>query len=205
MIASRSKKKLDQAVNEIGKAKSYVLDVTQEKEVLGFFQSVGPFDHLVTTAADFLMGSFLEMPFSDAKAFFESKFWGQYIAAKAGAPHLLKGGSITFFCGIAGHRPFPHFSVGSAINSAIEGLTRALALELAPIRVNAVSPGTVVTPVWNQLSEKERSEEFEKTAKRLPVQRVGQPEDIAETVLYLIRCGYMTGSVIYVDGGALLV
>lgn len=205
VIAGRSKEKLETAAKIIGKAKSYSLDMTKEEEVLQFFHSTGPFDHLITSAAGFAMGPFLEMSIQEAKDFFDSKFWGQYLAAKAAAPHLRKGGSITFFCGVAAHRPFPHFAAGSSINAAIEGLTRALALELSPIRVNAISPGTIVTPVWDGVPEKERLEEFEKTAKNLPVKRVGQPEDIAQAVRYLIHCGYATGSIVYVDGGARLI
>ncbi len=205
VIASRSKDKLKKAVQEIGKAESCILDVTNEKDIARFFDFVGPFDHLVTSAASFTMGPFLKMPSNEARDFFDSKFWGQYLAAKLGAPHIRKGGSITFFCGIAGQKPFMHFAAGSAINAAIEGLTRALALELSPIRVNAISPGTVVTPVWDGLPEKERLAEFEATARRLPVKRVGQPEDIAKAVCYLIQCGYATGSIVYVDGGARIV
>lgn len=205
VIASRSKDKLKKAVQEIGKAESCVLDVTNEKDIARFFDFVGPFDHLITSAASFTMGPFLKMPLNEARDFFDSKFWGQYLAAKLGAPHIRKGGSITFFCGVAGQKPFMHFAAGSAINAAIEGLTRALALELSPIRVNAISPGTVVTPVWDGLPEKERLAEFEETARRLPVKRVGQPEDIAKAVCYLIQCGYATGSIVYVDGGARIV
>ncbi|HSX38528.1 MAG TPA: SDR family oxidoreductase [Chlamydiales bacterium] len=205
VIASRSKEKLEKAVKTIGKAEDYVVDVTKEKEVIQFFDAVGAFDHLVTSAASFVMGPFLNMPLNDAKHFFDSKFWGQYMAAKIGAPHQRRGGSITFFCGIAGQRPFMNFAAGSAINAAIEGLTRALALELSPLRVNAIAPGTVVTPVWNEVPEKERLTAFEETAQRLPAKRVGQPEDIAEAARYLIQCGYATGSIVYVDGGARIV
>jgi NAD(P)-dependent dehydrogenase (short-subunit alcohol dehydrogenase family) len=205
VIASRSQDKLEKAKEVIGKADSYVLDVTKEKDVSKFFDSIGPFDHLVTSAASFVMGPFLELSLDEAKGFFDSKFWGQYLAAKHGVPHIRKGGSITFFCGIAGQKPFMNFSVGSSINAALEGLTRALALELSPIRVNAISPGTVVTPVWDVMSEKERLKEFEETADRLPAKKVGQPEDIAQAVAYLIQCGYATGSIVYVDGGARIV
>ena len=145
------------------------------------------------------------MPLDEAKQFFDSKFWGQYLAAKHGAPHIRKGGSITFFCGVAGQKPFMHFSTGSAINAAIEGLTRALALELSPLRVNAISPGTVVTPVWDVVPEQARLTEFEETAKKLPAKRVGQPEDIAQAAVYLIQCGYATGSIVYVDGGGRII
>ena len=204
VIAGRSKEKLKEAVKKIGKAETHVLDVTKENEIVQFFDAVGDFDHLVTSASDFIMGPFLTMPLNDAKHFFDSKFWGQYLAAKLGAPHIRKGGSITFFCGIAGQKPFMHFAAGSAINAAIEGLTRALALELAPLRVNAIAPGTVVTPVWNSVPEKERLAEFERAAERLPVKKVGQPEDIAQAVRFLIECGYATGSIVYVDGGSLI-
>ena len=204
VIAGRSEEKLQAAVKNIGKAEMRVLDITKEHEIAQFFDSVGDFDHLVTSAADFIMGPFLTMTLHDAKRFFDSKFWGQYLAAKLGAPHIRKGGSITFFCGIAGQKPFPHFAAGSAINAAIEGLTRALALELAPLRVNAIAPGTVVTPVWNTVPEKERIEEFKRTAERLPVKKVGQPEDIAQAVRFLIERNYATGSIVYVDGGSLI-
>ena len=205
VIASRSKDKLEKAKKVIGKADSYVLDVTKEKEVSKFFDSIGPFDHLVTSAASFVMGPFLKLPLDEAKHFFDSKFWGQYLAAKHSAPHIRKGGSITFFCGLAGQKPFMNFSAGSSINAALEGLTRALALELSPIRVNAISPGTVVTPAWDVLPEQERLKEFEETAGRLPAKKVGQPEDIAQAVAFLIQCGYATGSIVYVDGGARIV
>lgn len=205
IIASRSQDKLEEAKKIIGKADSYVLDVLKEKEVSLFFDSIGPFDHLVTCAASFVMGSLFELPLNDAKHFFDSKFWGQYLAAKYGAPYIRKEGSITFFSGIAAEKPFKNFSVGSSINAALEGLTRALALELSPIRVNTISPGTVATPVWNALSEQERLKEFKETAERLPAKKIGQPEDVAQAVVYLIQCPFATGSIVHVDGGACII
>ena len=205
IIASRSKEKLINATQEIGSIQSYVLDATSEKELASFFKEVGYIDHLIITAAGFVMGPFLTMPTNQAKEFFESKFWSQYLAAKYGAPYLHKGGSITFFCGVAGQKPFLHLASASAINAAIEGLTRALALELAPIRVNAISPGTVSTPVWDSIPEKERLKEFERTAEELPVKKIGKPEDIAKAVRYLIDCDFATGSIVYIDGGARLI
>ncbi len=201
VIASRSKEKLTRAVESIGAINSYSLDMTCEGSLQDFFKAIGPFDHLVVSAADFCMGPFLDMPLERAQHFFNSKFWGQYLSAKHGAPYIRPKGSITFFSGAASQKPFMNFAVGAAINAAIEGLTRALALELAPLRVNAIAPGTVVTPVWDSLPEKERSREFEEEAKRLPTRRVGYPEDIAKAVLYLIECEYATGSIVSVDGG----
>lgn len=205
VIASRSKEKLEKASEQIGKAGTFVLDMTKEEQISNFFSKVGFFNHLVISAADFIMGPITDLPTETVKHFFDSKFWGQYCAAKYGAPKIKKGGSITFFAGIASQRPLPNFAAGSAINGAIESLTRALAIELSPIRVNAISPGTIVTPVWETMPEKERTAYFKEASRKLPAQRVGQPEDVAQAVKFLIECGYATGSIVYVDGGDRLI
>src|SRR5579872_1549961 len=157
MIASRSQKKLEQAQKEIGEIQIHVLDLTLEKEIAKFFSKIGPFDHLVTSAADFYMGPFLTGKTEDARKYFDSKFWGQYCAAKHAAPHIRKGGSITFFSGAANEKPLQNFTTGCAINAAIEGLGRALALELSPIRVNTISPGVIVSPLWDMIPPIDRT------------------------------------------------
>ena len=205
VIASRSKEKLDHAIKTIGKGEAKILDTSKESHVIDFFSSIEPFHHLVISAADFIMGPFLELSMQEAKRFFDSKFWGQYCVAKYGAKKILKGGSITFFSGVAGQKPVSNLSVASAINGAIESLTRALALELAPIRVNAIAPGIVATPVWDSMPEKERFAYFQKAGQKLPCGRIGQPEDIAQIVRFLIECGYATGDVIFCDGGDRLI
>jgi NAD(P)-dependent dehydrogenase (short-subunit alcohol dehydrogenase family) len=97
------------------------------------------------------------------------------------------------------------FALGASICAAMEGLTRALAVELAPIRVNIVSPGVVRTPLWSNMTEADRKALYHETAERLPVGHVGDAEEIAEAYLYLMRQGYSTGQVLVVDGGAVLV
>lgn len=205
LIASRSKEKLDKAIHTIGQGKGLVLDISKEDSIIEFFSSLESFHHLVISAADFITGPFLELSLQEARRFFDSKFWGQYCAAKYGAKKIQKGGSITFFSGVASQKPAPQLTVASAINGAIESLTRALAVELAPIRVNAIAPGTIHTPVWDTVSEKERSAYFQAASQKLPARRIGQPEDIAQAVRFLIECGYITGDVIYCDGGDRLV
>jgi NAD(P)-dependent dehydrogenase (short-subunit alcohol dehydrogenase family) len=205
IIASRSKEKLDKAIQSIGKGKSYVIDASSEKTVEDFFSSLPTFHHIVISAADFVMGPFLDLSIQEAKRFFDSKFWSQYTVAKYGVKKIQKNGSITFFSGILSQKPSLNLSVAASINSAIEGLTRSLALEVAPIRVNAIAPGTIHTPVWDVVPEQDRITYFEQAQKTLPVRRIGQPEDIAQAVRFLIECGYITGDVIRCDGGALLI
>lgn len=198
-IASRSKAKLQKAKKSLGKVETVSFDMRDPKQVVEFFAKTSPFDHLVIPAADFYMAPFLQEDIEDARNYFDSKFWGQYIVAKFGAFKLRKGGTITFFSGTAAQKPMLNFAIGSAINSAIEGLTRALALELAPIRVNAISPGLIETPIWNLVENKKKV--LSESAERLPLKKIGKPEDVAKVVQFLIECGYVTGSVISVDGG----
>jgi NAD(P)-dependent dehydrogenase (short-subunit alcohol dehydrogenase family) len=109
-----------------------------------------------------------------------------------------------FTSGIAGQRPRAGWALGASICSAVEGLTRALAVELAPIRVNAVSPGVVKTPLWGEMPEADRDALYQQVARTLPVGHAGEPAEIAEAYLYLMRQTYGTGQVLVVDGGALL-
>ncbi|NET74184.1 MAG: SDR family oxidoreductase [Sphaerospermopsis sp. SIO1G2] len=206
IIASRSSAKLQAAEEEIGeRVSTYSLDITKETEVQQLFTTIGTFDALVTTAAEGSMGAFLELEITQARQLLKSKFWGQYYAAKYGAAKLNPSGSITFFSGYAAQKPVANLSAMAAANGAIEALARSLAVELSPIRVNVVSPGLVATPVYAGMPAEQRQNYFNYVANSLPTKQIGTPEDIAETVLYLINNKFTTGSVIDVDGGARLV
>jgi NAD(P)-dependent dehydrogenase (short-subunit alcohol dehydrogenase family) len=140
-----------------------------------------------------------------ARGFVNIRFWGAFMAVKYGSAHIRPGGSVTLTNGVAGLRPRKGWALVASICGAMEAFTRALALELAPIRVNAVCPGVVRTELWNDMTEADRDALYRDVAQSLPVGRVGEPEDIAQAYLYLMREGYSTGQVIVVDGGAVLV
>ncbi|MDZ7958779.1 MAG: SDR family oxidoreductase [Aulosira sp. DedQUE10] len=206
VIASRSESKLNAAKADIGeRVATYSLDITNEQEVQKFFATVGSFDALVITISVGFMGAFLELESTLSRQIFDNKFWGQYYAAKYGAAQLTPSGSITFFSGYAAQKPVPNLSAMAAANGAVEALARSLAVELSPIRVNVVSPGLVDTPIYEGMPAEQRQNYFNYVANSLPVKRIGQPEDIAETVLYLIKNKFTTGAVFDVDGGARLV
>jgi len=114
---------------------------------------------------------------------------------------LRAGGSITFFAGIWSQRPAPKASAAAAINSAIEGLGRALALELAPIRLNTISPGMVAPPLYGVMAPEKREAMFKEAAASIPARRVATAEEIALGVLYLMSSEYSTGTALFVDGG----
>ena len=122
------------------------------------------------------------------------------MTAKHGARNIRPGGSIVFTSGTAGARPGPGWAVAASILSAMEGLTRGLAMELAPVRVNIVAAGVVKTPMWRDMPEAAREALYASEAKRLPVGHVAEPAEIAQGYLYLMRQTYVTGQTLYIDG-----
>jgi NAD(P)-dependent dehydrogenase (short-subunit alcohol dehydrogenase family) len=182
------------------------VDLTDEAAVRTLFQDLGDYDHLVFTAGEALqLGPLATTDLAAARKFFNLRYWGAFLTAKYGAGGIRAGGSIVFTSGVAEHRPQAGWTLGASICAAMEGLTRALALELAPIRVNIVSPGVVATPLWGAMPPAGREALFQQMGQKLPVGHVGSAEEVAETYLYLMRQTYGTGQVIVVDGGGTLV
>ncbi len=156
-------------------AEGHALDLTDEQAVKAFFAGLGAFDHLAFTAGETLqLGRLSETDIGAARAFFGLRYWGAYMAAKYGSSGIRPGGSIVFTSGLAGTRPHAGWSLGASICSAMEGLTRALAVELAPIRVNIVSPGVVKSPLWANMTVADREALYRQTAEKLPVGHVGE-------------------------------
>ncbi len=205
VICSRNLARLEKAQQNLGDVEIHAMDMTDEKQIQGFFEKMSPFNHLVITAAGHFFGLFKDFAIEEGKKFFANKFWGQYLIAKYALTKIKKGGTITFFSGLASVKPLEGFACGAAINGAIESLTRTLAVELAPIRVNAISPGVIDTPAWSSLPQEEKEKQFTLLKETLPVKKVGSPEDVAFGVEFLIRSSYTTGLVLYIDGGQRLI
>jgi NAD(P)-dependent dehydrogenase (short-subunit alcohol dehydrogenase family) len=210
IIAGRSEAKLSAARDGLGRQgtlETAVVDISREDEVAALFERIGRLDHIVSTAAA-IEGAYRLLPEIELKAaqrVVESKFYGPLLLAKHGAPKLPPTGSLTFVSGIAAYRPAARGSVVAAVNAALEGLVRALAVELAPIRVNAVSPGWVDTPIWELVAGDAKNETLAAMARRLPAGRVGRPEDIADAIRFLIGNRFTTGETLHVEGGHRLV
>jgi NAD(P)-dependent dehydrogenase (short-subunit alcohol dehydrogenase family) len=199
-IASRSQTRLESAVNALGKtARAVPLDTGDVAAVERFFANEAPWDHIVVSAAQTPSGPVRSLSLADAKIAMESKFWGAYRVARAAK--ICEGGSLTLVSGFLSVRPSANSVLQGAINAALEALARGLALELAPVRVNAVSPGLIATPLWSGMTNDKREAMFASAAQRLPARRVGQPEDIANAVMFLVTTPFATGSTVRVDGG----
>jgi NAD(P)-dependent dehydrogenase (short-subunit alcohol dehydrogenase family) len=202
IIASRNAAKLD-AIAEKLNAIAIPADVTDDKSVANLFKRTGPVDHVVVTAAQLRTGPFKTVAMEDVRSTFEGKFWGAWRVAREA--QFRAGGSLTLVSGFLSIRPRPNSAIVSAANAALESLARALALELAPVRVNCVSPGIIDTPIRAAMPEEARKDMLAKAAASLPVGRVGLGEDIAQQILSFMNNGFATGSTVYLDGGALVV
>lgn len=199
-IASRDPLKLQAAAARIGgEVRTAVLDTGNDAGLEAFFAAQGEFDHVVVSAAQTSSGPVRQLPLVDAYAAMNSKFWGAYRVARAA--RIAEGGSLTLVSGFLSARPSKTSVLQGAINAALESLARGLALELSPVRVNTVSPGMIATPLWAGMSDEARASKFEAVAARLPAKVMGQPEDVANAVAYLVTTPYATGSTVLVDGG----
>jgi NAD(P)-dependent dehydrogenase (short-subunit alcohol dehydrogenase family) len=187
-------------------SKGYTADLTKEEDIKNIFEKIGALDHLVFTAGDSLQLNMLEdVQIEEARKYFNVRYWGAFTAIKYAAPHISKKGSIVLTSGVVATRPVKGWSLGSSICAAMEGLTRAMAIELAPVRVNIVSPGIIKTNLWSGMSEEDREGMYKHLSETLPVQKVGEAADIAQTFLYLMKQSFGTGQTLIVDGGAVLV
>jgi NAD(P)-dependent dehydrogenase (short-subunit alcohol dehydrogenase family) len=201
VIASRNIERLNAVAGRLG-ATAIAADVTSDESIAGLFQKCGPVDHVVVTAAQLRTGPFKTVAMEDVRATMEGKFWGAWRVARSA--EIRAGGSLTLVSGYLSIRPRPNAAIVGAANGALESLARSLALELAPVRVNAVSPGIIDTPIRAAMPEDARRDMLAKTAAALPVGRVGTGEDIARQILAFMTIGFATGSIVYLDGGALI-
>jgi len=180
-------------------------DVTDEESVRRLFGEVGELDHLLVTASPGRPGAFGGQDLAAARSFMDGKFFGSWMCARYAAPHLRARGSITFVTGGAVVRPPVHGSMIAAAFAALEALTRALAVELGPLRVNAIRPGYTDSDMWSFLPAAERDDLRRRVADAMPVRRMGTPEDIAQAAVFLMTNPQVTGAVLEVTGGETLV
>jgi NAD(P)-dependent dehydrogenase (short-subunit alcohol dehydrogenase family) len=207
VVASSSPERVARALEQLPEsAAGHVVDASSEQAIAKLMEDVGEFDHLVFTAGEPLAPAEVSsIELGDARAFFETRYWGALAAAKHASRRIRPGGSIVLSSGGAGQRPAPGLAVAASVCGAVEALARALAVELAPLRVNAVAPGVVRTELWSPIPEDSREAFYKEAADAMLSDRVGEAEEVAQAHLYLMQNEFVTGTVLDVDGGAALV
>jgi NAD(P)-dependent dehydrogenase (short-subunit alcohol dehydrogenase family) len=204
LVGSSQTARIEAAAERLGPgAKGLTVDVKDEASVAAFFEQAGPFDHLVFTAGDWgnMRGATRELDVEAAKARLEVRFWGAARAAKHAIRQIAKEGSITLTGGMLAHRPMPGAPLTTASAHTTEGLAIGLARDLAPVRVNAVCLGLILSEQVQTMGENM----IKVFTANLPLPRAGTVEEAAEAYLYLMRATYVTGQVVRVDGGGSLV
>jgi NAD(P)-dependent dehydrogenase (short-subunit alcohol dehydrogenase family) len=219
VVASSKQERVNKAVNalsEIGgveRVKGFILDLSDstnlQSSVEAFYNKIGEFNHLVFTAGDNFNFMKMEQFSRDvAEKIFNIRYWALLECIKQAVTHMpnSRSSSITFTSATLAQRPTPGWVlVGSGVTGALESLSRGLAIDLAPVRVNCVAPSVVNTELWGWLEENARAALFEDFSKKFLTGSVGDPDEVAEAYGYLIRCNYVTGQSITVDGGSVLV
>jgi len=191
IVASRNPERAAIAAEKI------VVDLEDEGTIHDCFRRIGPIEHLICTTVARAAGLAREVDLAAARRAFETKFWGPFTAIRAAEVSE----SITLASGVAASTPMRAGSITASINGAIEALIKTLAVELAPVRVNAVAPGVIDTPLWAGLADDDRGRMFQGLADSLPTRRVGSPAHVAAAIVFLMQNSFVTGEVVHVDGG----
>ena len=203
IVVSSTRARVDAAARQLG-ATGYTADLGDPGAIAALFAQLGELDHLVYTAGGPLaLAPLATLDLDAAHAFFEVRYFGALAAARHA--RLRTGGSITLTGGTAGIRPHAGWALGASICGAMEALTRALAVELAPLRVNIMVPGFVDTNLWAPMAADAKAEMFRASAAALPVKHVGTADEVAGAYLALMTNPYITGQRLVVDGGGTLV
>lgn len=201
--ADAAKRAIDQNGDRVD---AVALDASDAQAVAAFFAKLGPLDHLVLALGGGKgFGMFRELALDDVLGGFTSKAMPHLVSAQAALGTIRKGGSITFITAVSAQMASPGTAGLAAINGALSCAVPALAVELRPLRVNAVSPGVIDTPWWDALPADQRSAALASYAEKAPVGRVGAPDDIAKAVEFLTGNTFMTGQTLVCDGGLSLV
>ncbi|MGW2523943.1 SDR family oxidoreductase [Streptomyces sp. NPDC001617] len=197
IVTGRNPQKLAAVKSAVAFAEQ--LDSTSEDDVTTFFDQIGVFDHLVLAFSPGAvgLGPLNDIKLADVKAAFDGKLFPYLFAIQ----RAQVTGSITLISASTARSALAGTVAFAAVNGAIERIVSPLAAELAPVRINAVSPGAVDTPWWSFLPEEQKQAQFAAAADTVPAKRIGRPADVADAIRYLIGATYVTGSILPVDGG----
>jgi NAD(P)-dependent dehydrogenase (short-subunit alcohol dehydrogenase family) len=178
-----------------------LVDLNDEASIAALGERLGTIDHVVSTASARARGRLADLDRDAVRVSFDTKVIGPLMLAKHLAPRMGKGGSFVIFSGVAAAKIAVGTMAVAITNAAADTLARSLALELAPIRVNAISPGVIDTGAWDAFGAQGKADYFADISSRNPAGRIGTIEDIAQGVLFALTNTFLTGQTLHIDGG----
>jgi len=200
IVASRHGARLADAYNGLDVTVETV-DLTDDSSIAALAARVGPVDHVVSTASARARGKLADLDRKALQLSFDTKVIGPAMLAKHFAQQMNSGGSFVLFSGVNAFKVNVGYLGVAITNGAVDFLTRSLAVELAPIRVNTISPGVIDTGAWDALGSEGKRDYFEQIATTNPVGRIGTSDDVADAVLFAMTNSFLTGVTLKVDGG----
>lgn len=201
VVAGRDRGALADAYRDNANVRAETVDVTDESSIAALATRLGAIDHVVSTASARARGLVADLDRESLRSSFDTKVIGPIMLAKHLTANVQPGGSFVLFSGVAAFKPAIGYLGVAATNGAVDYLVRSLALELAPLRVNAVSPGVIDTGAWDGLGEAGKKAYFEEIGARNPTRRIGTVEDVAQGVIFAMTNTFMTGVTLRIDGG----
>ena len=204
-VTGRSLERLRAVQAEFGGLETAAVDALDEEAMQTFLQSRDGIDHLFVTIGSYVADHHLEPAMNSLRGPLDTRLVSALHATKYALVKMSKRGSITLMSGTAVARPIPGTSLSSASCGAVEGLMRGLAVDLAPIRVNALRAGFFDTPFLDEALGNQRAAVVADLEARLLVGRIGRPEEAAAAVIFMMETGYVTGSCLTIDGGGSLI
>lgn len=204
-LISRDAAKLKQIAHQLNGVRTAIADFSDEAATHAAFADLPTIHHVYVAAGSFVGGHVLEGRMADFRRAIDTRLWGSVHVVRAAVPKMNGAGSLTFTGGLSTDRPVTGAWATAVATAAAEQLARALALELAPMRVNAVSPGWTDTPMWDGILGAEKEHVFSGVATQVPVKRLSLATEVAQAVIFLMHSATVTGEVIHVDGGHRLV
>jgi NAD(P)-dependent dehydrogenase (short-subunit alcohol dehydrogenase family) len=203
IVAGRDRAKLANSYDDPGII-AETIDITDDESIAALADQVGRVDHVVSTASARARGKLADLQRQNLLQSFDTKVIGPTMLAKHFASQINPGGSFVLFSGVHAFKINVGYLGVGITNGAVDFLTRWLAVELAPIRVNAISPCVIDTGAWDALGADGKRDYFEHIAAGNPARRIGTPDDIAGAVLFAMTSTFMTGVTLKIDGGELL-
>jgi NAD(P)-dependent dehydrogenase (short-subunit alcohol dehydrogenase family) len=201
VLTGRDSARATAVANEIGRgARGLAVDLSRPTEIAAALQDVGEVRHLVIAAIERDANTVRDYAVDRAIKLATLKLVGYTEVVHVLAPRLTTDASIVLFGGLAKDRPYPGSTTVTTVNGAISSMVRTMALELAPVRVNAIHPGIIGdTPEWAG-----KTEALERTIARTPTRRLATMQDVAGATLFLLDNQGVNGVNLRVDGGSLL-